>query len=175
MKKSFRILSFALVLGLFAGFALPVAHAGAKASASNDSEAYLEHIMWLAQENKTLNSGPFHVGSLLDDVKKWWGEPDDDSGVAANYWNRNIRFIYDHDMKGDPVTWIEDFDPALQNIILEELLNVLGEPHQFMEAEGDYYVTYLANDRHEITFVLNVPMEGQTSAVHLYYVKEHTR
>jgi hypothetical protein len=34
--------------------------------------------------------------------------------------------------------------------------------------------TYLLNDGHEITFVLNVPMEGQTSTVHLYYVTEHT-
>ena len=175
VKKWFRFLSFALVLGLLAGFALPLTPAGAEASASNDSEAFLEHIMWLAQENKTLNSGPFQVGSLLDDVKKLWGEPDDDSGVAANYWDRNIRFIYDHDMKGDSITWVEDFDPALQNITLEELLNTLGEPYQFLEAEGDYYITYLANDGHEITFVLNVPMEGQTSAVYLYYVKGHSQ
>ena len=102
------------------------------------------------------------------------GEPDDDTGVAANYWNRNIRFIYDPDQKGNPVTWVEDFDPALQKITLEELLDTLGEADRFVEAEGDYYVTYLLNNGHEITFVLNVPMEGQTSTVYLYYVTEHT-
>jgi hypothetical protein len=97
VKRSFRLLSFALIAGLLAVFALPLSSAAA--SANNDAGAYLEHIMWLAQEKKTLNSGPFQVGSLLDEVKKWWGEPDDDSGVAANYWNRNIRFIYDPDQK----------------------------------------------------------------------------
>lgn len=130
--------------------------------------------MWLAQEKKTLNSGPFQVGSLLDEVQQWWGEPDDDSGVAANYWDRNIRFIYDPDQKGNPVTWIEDFDPALQKITLEELLDTLGKADRFVEAEGDYYVTYSLNNGHEITFVLNVPMEGQTSKVYLYYVTEQT-
>jgi hypothetical protein len=174
VKRSFRLLTFAFIAGLLAVFALPLSPAGAAASTDNDADAYLEHIMWLAREKKTLNSGPFQVVSLLDEVKKWWGEPDDDSGVAANYWDRNIRFIYDPDKKGNPVTWIEDFDPALQKITLEELLDTLGEADWFVEAEGDYYVTYLLNNGHEITFVLNVPMEGQTSKVYLYYVTEHT-
>ncbi len=175
MKKWLRGLTFTLIFGLLlTGFASP-SQAGAETLRNKKgSDAMLEQIMDLASETRTLNSGPFGVGSLLDDVKKAWGEPEDDSGVAANYWSRNIRFIYDHDFPGDPITWIEDFDPELQQITLKHLLKKLGEPRKFEEAEGMLYVTYPADENHEITFVLNPPMKNQKSVVYLYYIRANS-
>lgn len=170
VKKWIHGLTFALILGLLTSVAFP-AISNAEAEKKKNEGALLEQIMDLAAETRTLNSGSFGVGSLLDDVKVEWGVPDDDSGVAANYWDRNIRFIYDPDAAGDPITWIEDFDPALQQITLKRLFKQLGMPYKIEEAEGDYYVTYWIDPGYEITFVLNVPMDNQKSVVYLYYIK----
>ncbi|MGE7646526.1 hypothetical protein ACQKM1_01825 [Peribacillus frigoritolerans] len=52
--------------------------------------------MGLAYESQqSISSGAFSVGDSLKKVEKAWGEPEDLSTVAANYWSRNVRFLYD--------------------------------------------------------------------------------
>ncbi|MFC7443247.1 DUF4309 domain-containing protein [Laceyella putida] len=172
MKRWLRGLTFALILGaILASFGFP-SLTGAETSRDKiNAHALLDQIMDLASETRTLNSGPFGVGSRLDDVKAAWGAPEDDSGVAANFWSRHIRFIYDHDFPGDPITWVEDFDPDLQQISLKQLRKELGKPLKKVEDEGQLYVTYLANEHHEITFVLNASIHNGKSVVYLYYIK----
>ncbi|MGE7766607.1 DUF4309 domain-containing protein [Peribacillus sp. NPDC096540] len=94
-------------------------------------------IMGLAYESKkTINSGPFSADDSLKKVEKPWGPPEDLSTVSANYWSRNVRFLYDDSTGRKTITAIDDLDPQLQTIHLSELKGLIGEPVSAEEQEG---------------------------------------
>ena len=102
----------------------------------------VRQIMGLAYESQqTISSVPFAVGDSLKKAIKKWGPPEDMSTVAANYWSRNVRFIYDGSTGRKTIVAIEDFDPKIQTIHLSDVKGLIGNPDSEKEQEGNYYVT----------------------------------
>lgn len=123
------------------------------AQAKGSTTALLKTIKQRSEQAKTLNSENFGVGSNLDDVIADWGPVEDLSTVAANYWSHHTRFFYDENTPKRVITGIDDFDPRLQSIHLKQVKQKFGKPISAVEQEGNYYVTYHANEYHTITFV----------------------
>jgi hypothetical protein len=137
---------------------------------AQSNSALLTEIKQLSKQGKTVNSESFRVGSSLKQVVKKWGEPEDLSTVAANYWSKNIRFLYDGEKAKQPIYQIDDFDPSLQSITYYDAVNVFGTPLIEKEQEGNYYVTYAANKRTTITFVFQSRFTNDNPTLELYYV-----
>lgn len=124
------------------------------AQAKGSTSVLLNTIKQRSEQAKTLNSENFGIGSNLDDVVNAWGPVEDLSTVAANYWSHHTRFFYDANTPKRAITGIDDFDPRLQEINLKQVEHKFGKkPISAVEQEGNYYVTYYANENHTITFV----------------------
>ncbi|MDN4076081.1 DUF4309 domain-containing protein [Fictibacillus terranigra] len=148
------IMFLTLVFLMFNGSAF--ASAAAPESSQSKPDLLIRKIMGLAYESQqSINSGPFSVGDSLKKVKKAWGPPEDLSTVAANYWSRNVRFLYDDSTGRQTITAIEDFDPQLQTIHLSDLKGLIGEPVSEVEQEGNYYVTYTGYAKYKVVFVFD--------------------
>lgn len=129
--------------------------------------------MGLAYESQqSINSVPFSVGDSLIDVINEWGEPEDLSTVAANYWSRNVRFLYDGSTYSKKITAIEDFDPKLQSIHLSVVKDLLGTPISEKEQEGNYYVTYSDNENFIVTFVFESAFVYPDPTLQMYIVEK---
>ncbi|MGE7185307.1 hypothetical protein ACQKKK_15250 [Peribacillus sp. NPDC006672] len=59
-------------------------------------------------------------------AEKSWGPLEDLSTVAANYWSRNVRFLYDDSTGRKTITAFDDLAPQLQTIHLSELKGVVN-------------------------------------------------
>ena len=58
------------------------------------------------------------------------------STVAANYWSRNVRFIYDGSTKRKTNVAIEDFDPRLKAVHLSDVKDLIGNPDRKRNRKG---------------------------------------
>ncbi|KKI90414.1 hypothetical protein WQ54_20880 [Bacillus sp. SA1-12] len=161
--RGFSILT--LVFLLFSG----AAFATAATESSETPDLLIRKIMGLAYETQqTISSGPFSVGDSLKKVEKEWGSPEDLSTVAANYWSKNIRFLYDNSTGRKTITGIDDFDPQLKTIHLFDVKELLGEPVSEVEQEGNYYVTYSDNETYKLTFVFESAWINPNPTLSLY-------
>ncbi|WP_299089911.1 DUF4309 domain-containing protein [uncultured Metabacillus sp.] len=170
MKKSnllirgFSILT--LVFLLFSGAAFASA---ASEPSETSPDLLIRKIMGLAYESQqTISSGSFSVGDSLKKVEKEWGPAEDLSTVAANYWSKNIRFLYDGSTGRKTITAIDDFDPQLTTIHLADVKELLGEPVSEKEQEGMYYVTYSDNENYKVTFVFESAWVNPNPKLSLY-------
>ncbi|WP_028775867.1 DUF4309 domain-containing protein [Shimazuella kribbensis] len=165
MKRSSRW-SFALLIAFLFVFATTPVFAATNVSSST----LLDTIKQRSVKAKTLNSQQFAVGSSLNDVEDAWGPAEDLSTVAANYWTRNIRFLYDGNTPKRTITAIDDFDPQLQTIRLKQVKQKFGKPISAVEQEGNYYVTYKANNNHHITFVFQSKFTNNNPTLEMYTI-----
>ncbi|MFU2014294.1 DUF4309 domain-containing protein [Peribacillus butanolivorans] len=163
--RSFTILTLAFLM--FSGGA---AFASAASESSKSTpDLLIREIMGLAYESQqSINSKPFSVGDSLKKVEKAWGPPEDLSTVAANYWSRNVRFLYDGSTGRKTITGIDDFDPQLQTIHLSELKGLIGKPVSEEEQEGMYYVTYTDNKNYKVVFVFESAWINPDPKLYMY-------
>lgn len=153
--RSLTLLIFALTVLMIPA----IASANSQNTENHDLELRVRQIMGAAYEYQTLNSIPHRVGdSLKKDVRKAWGKPDHKSTVVAHYPNHHVSFYYDNSTKKEMITGIHDYGPQLSIFTLEELKNQIKEtlykdPIHEREVEGNYEVTYHANDTHNIIFI----------------------
>lgn len=157
------------MLWLFA-FLVVFASSPIVAQAKGSTNHLLNTIKHRSEQAKTLNSENFGVGSNLDDVVAAWGPVEDLSTVAANYWSHHIRFFYDANTPNRTITGIDDFDPRLQEINLKQVQRKFGNPVSAVEQEGNYYVTYNANEYHTITFVFQSKFTNQNPSLETYNI-----
>ncbi len=141
----------------------------AAAQHDTSSKNLVKQIKQQSKKYRTLNSEKFAVGSSLNDVIAAWGEPDDLGTVAANYWDRNIRFFYDENSADRTITGIDAFDPALQTIRLKQVYREFGTKAG-KEQEGNYYVTYPLGKAHQITFVFQSITTSNNPTLELYTI-----
>ncbi|BAB05810.1 DUF4309 domain-containing protein [Halalkalibacterium halodurans] len=166
--KSFVIFTFALLMASGSAFA-----SDASKSEEANVDQLIQQIMGLASESQqTISSVPFAVGDSLKKVEKSWGPADDLSTVAANYWSRHIRFLYDGSMGRKPITAIDDFDPKLQTIHLSDVKRLVGEPVSEVEQEGMYYVTYTDYENYKIVFNFESAWMNPDPILHMYTVEK---
>ncbi|MCM3653456.1 DUF4309 domain-containing protein [Metabacillus litoralis] len=163
---SFTALTLAFLMFSGATFA-----SAASESSPSSPDLLIRQIMGLAYESQqTINSGSFSVGDSLKKVKKAWGPPEDLSTVAANYWSRNVRFLYDDSTGRKGITAIDDFDPQLSTIHLSKLKGLIGEPVSEEEQEGMYYVTYTDYANYKVVFVFESAWTNPDPRLYLYTV-----
>ncbi|WP_285767281.1 DUF4309 domain-containing protein [Peribacillus sp. SI8-4] len=166
--KSGYIRCFTMLLLVALMFSGGSVHA---ASAKSSSDRLIGKIMRVASESQqSINSRPFSVGDSLKKVEKSWGEPEDLSTVAANYWSHHVRFLYDESTPRKTITAIDEFSPQLQTIHLLQVKNLLGEPASAKEQEGMYYVTYTDNESYKIVFVFESAWNNPDPALSMYTV-----
>lgn len=133
----------------------------------------VRRIMGLAYESQqTINSAPFAVGDSLKRVIKEWGKPDDMSTVAANYWSRHVRFIYDRCTPEKTIVAIEDFDPQLKTVRLSDVKDLIGQPVSEKEQEGNYYVTYSDQKNYIVTFVFESAFNNPNPNLTMYILEK---
>ncbi len=132
----------------------------------------VRQIMGLAYESQqTISSVPFAVGDSLKKVIKKWGPPEDMSTVAANYWSRHVRFIYDGSTGRKTIVAIEDFDPKIQTIHLSDVKGLIGNPDSEKEQEGNYYVTYSDKENFTVTFVFQSAFSNPNPSLEMYILE----
>lgn len=174
MKQLNRFIrSFTFLMLAFFMFSGQAAFASsASISSQSMPELLIRQIMGLAYESQhSINSKPFSVGDSLKKVEKDWGTPEDLSTVAANYWSRNVRFLYDGSTGRKTITAIEDFDPQLQTIHLSKLKGLIGEPVSEEEQEGMYYVTYTDYVNYKVVFVFESAWINPDPRLNMYTVE----
>ncbi|SEN39887.1 protein of unknown function [Lihuaxuella thermophila] len=162
-------------LALLMMFSVPAFASATPASSQSTPDLLVRQIMGLAYESQqSINSVPFSVGDSLRKVVKEWGQPEDLSTVAANYWSRHVRFLYDGSTGRKTITAIEDFDPQLQTIHLSDVKGLLGNPVSEKEQEGNYYVTYTDNENYTVIFVFESAWINPDPALSMYIVQKPT-
>ncbi|MFS8612938.1 MAG: DUF4309 domain-containing protein [Planifilum fulgidum] len=133
----------------------------------------VRQIMGLAFESQqSINSVPFAAGDSLKKVIKKWGPPEDISTVAANYWSRNVRFIYDGSTGRKTIVAIEDFGPQLKTIHLSDVKGLIGNPDSEKEQEGNYYVTYSDGENYTVTFVFESAFDNSNPSLTMYILEK---
>jgi hypothetical protein len=143
--------------------------ASAAPQKKEDPSLLIKEIMGLAYEDRqTLNSRPYGLDDSLTTVENDWGPPDDKGTVAANYYSRHVRFIYDGSTPAQTITAIDDWDPRLPTITLRLLKRTIGTPISEREQEGNYYVTYSDHDRYKVIFVFESKMNNPNPKLLLY-------
>lgn len=164
---------FTLLMLAFFMFSGQAAFASsASISSQSTPDLLIRQIMGLAYESQqSINSKPFSVGDSLKKVEKDWQTPEDLSTVAANYWSRNVRFLYDGSTGRKTITAIEDFDPQLQTIHLSKLKGLIGEPVSEEEQEGMYYVTYTDYVNYKVVFVFESAWINPDPRLNMYTVE----
>lgn len=166
--RSFTISALALLL-----FSMPAIASATPATSQSTPDLLVRQIMGLAYESQqSINSVPFSIGDSLNDVIAAWGQPEDLSTVAANYWSRHVRFIYDGSTERNTITSIEDFDPQLQTIHLSDVKGLLGNPVSEKEQEGMYYVTYTDNENYTVIFVFESAWINPNPSLNMYIVQK---
>jgi hypothetical protein len=163
-----------LVISMLALLAFSVpAFASEPPTSEPAPDILVRQIMGLAYESQqTINSVPFAVGDSLKKVIKKWGPPEDMSTVAANYWSRNIRFIYDGSTGRKTIVAIEDFDPKLQSIHLSDVKGLIGNPDSEQELEGNYFVTYSDGENYTVTFVFQSAFSNPNPSLEMYILEK---
>lgn len=170
VNRFIRVTFLTLAFFMFSGQAAFAS--SASISSQSTPDLLIRQIMGLAYESQqSINSKPFSVGDSLKKVEKDWGTPEDLSTVAANYWSRNVRFLYDGSTGRKTITAIEDFDPQLQTIHLSKVKGLIGEPVSEEEQEGMYYVTYTDYVNYKVVFVFESAWINPDPKLNMYTVE----
>jgi len=157
MKRTFQlILLFTFTLSI--SFIPSIVLASPQNDENPELDILVRQIMGGAYEKQSLNSQPFKIGDSLKAVEKKWGKSESKSTVVANYFDRHVSFYYDNSTKRETITGIHDYGPQLSGVRLNELKQKIKEivhkdPIKEREIEGNYEVTYVANDTHHIIFI----------------------
>jgi hypothetical protein len=163
----------AISLLTFLSFSVPALASNPPTPAPPTPDLLVRQIMGLAYESQqSINSVPFAVGDSLNKVIKKWGPPEDMSTVAANYWSRNVCFIYDGSTKRKTIVAIEDFDPRLKAVHLSDVKDLIGNPDREKEQEGNYYVTYSDEENYTVTLVFESAFDNPNPSLTMYILEK---
>lgn len=163
----------AISLLTFLSFSVPALASNPPTPAPPTPDLLVRQIMGLAYESQqSINSVPFAVGDSLNKAIKKWGPPEDMSTVAANYWSRNVCFIYDGSTKRKTIVAIEDFDPRLKAVHLSDVKDLIGNPDSEKEQEGNYYVTYSDEENYTVTLVFESAFDNPNPSLTMYILEK---
>lgn len=127
-------------------------------SEAEDSAASkeIQQLFALAEEGKVPGiSFAAHL-SLIEDVKKEWGEGDKEEfagkGVYVTYADKNAVLGYN---KGSQIFDVRSDSSELQQLTLDQIEQVLGQPADTAKNGTDQIYTYKANDQFQLKFIIS--------------------
>lgn len=135
------------------------------------TEELITEILNLAKEGKVLHT-PFIAGQTnIEDIKNSWGEPENieiaGSGKYANYLNHDVTIGFQNSLVFD----IRSYHSELQEIHLQDIKKVQGEPDDITYYKDDFFnqiiMMYHLNGDYQIKWVMPKPTDSEPNpAVH---------
>lgn len=129
--------------GLFGMYATSnIGEAALKTNIADVQESHqqtIKNTVKLAKQGKTINSEKFGIYSKGSEIRNQWGQPDQSSD--ENYFIYNKRQI-EFELKQNKVVWITSYDKKFNDITVEEVKKIAGEPQKVKEGEDAYYLEY---------------------------------
>ncbi|TGE31010.1 YjgB family protein [Desulfosporosinus sp. Sb-LF] len=132
---------------------------------TDPAKKLLSNIMQLAQQGKVINCEFPANTTVIDDVKKKWGNPDRSDYVATangtydTYSKHNVAFGYN---KGAQIFEVRSFESELKKLSLSQVKEVFGSPAYTTRANGEDIIGYTAGQ--EFKLLLVFPQATSTTA-----------
>ncbi len=130
------------------------------ASAENESspDVLVKKVISLSQEGKVPNISIIAGHTELDEVTEKWGNPDDsiqtDTGVYDDFTKHSTTV----GVKDNVIFDVRSFDPALQNIRLNDIKKYSGDPDETKYYQDDSHdqviLIYEVNSRYQLKWIL---------------------
>lgn len=120
------------------------------------TQTLLSSMRQLAEQGKVINSDYPAKTTVIDDVKKKWGEPDKTEWVPAakgNYATYSKYAMVFGINKGSQIFEVRSFDQRLKSISLDKTKVVFGTPAYDVKVKGEEIIGYKAGAEYKIEFV----------------------
>lgn len=115
----------------------------------------VKELLDLAKKGKVPGVPFVSHTSLIDDVKKAWGDPDKEEaagkGFYATYTDKNAVFGYN---KGSQIFDVRSSSPDLQTLTLDDIKAALGDPAGVTKNGTDEIYIYNANKQYQLKFII---------------------
>lgn len=126
------------------------------AQASDAGKTLLLNMRELAEKGKALGSGFPVKTTVIEDVKKKWGEPDktdwvpDAKGTYVTYTGHAMVFGFN---KGSQIFEVRSFAKDLEKITLSKVEETFGAPAYATTVQGEEIIGYTAGQEFKILLV----------------------
>lgn len=178
LKWMFATFALAIIVGCSSSSQQPSSHPSAQSNsasqmtpssqdkptvpsqATDTSIALLQDMRQLAEQGKVINCDFPVKTTVLEDVKKKWGEPDKVDWVPAakgNYATYSSRAVVFGFNKGMQIFEVRSYDKQLQNISLAKTKEVYGAPAYDVKVNGEEIIGYTAGQEFKIELVFPIP------------------
>lgn len=123
----------------------------------NAQKQLLNRIMELAASGKTVDCEFPVETTVIEDIEKQWGKPDqldyvaEAKGSYATYVERGFSFGFN---KGSQIFDVRSYDKAIKQIPLSIVKEVLGEPDHINRFNGEDILGYKVSDKYKLRIVL---------------------
>lgn len=152
----------------------------ANVALASGPDSTLVKIYLLAGKGQILNSAPFGLGTKIADIKKGWGEPDNEMlEMLFAYAKQDVIFVtmdpnpsQEGDYKTDSVTAMMPLAEGVEGTPLAKLVKDLGDPtHKEILDSNSMTVCYDINGNH-LRFTLARHSEESSYVVLSYMVSK---
>ncbi|MHB8072736.1 YjgB family protein [Desulfosporosinus fructosivorans] len=132
----------------------------------------------LAEQGKVINSDFPAKTTVIEDVKKKWGEPDKTEWVAtakgsyATYAMHEMVFGFN---KGSQIFDVRSFDKQLKSLSLNKTKEVYGTPVYDVKVNGEEIIGYAAGAEFKIEFVFPEPTNTNSNPTMDHYLVLYPR
>ncbi|MGP7817638.1 YjgB family protein [Niallia sp. 01092] len=129
---------------------------GSISSTQSAKTEFIKHLYELAKNGQVPNC-PFraHYDLIDDDVEKAWGNPDRTDAVAkglyATYSKQKVTVGFN---KGSLIFDIRSYNPKLQTITYDQVVNTLGKPTKLLKNRNDNIYVYTVNKQFQLKFII---------------------
>jgi len=140
---------------------------------SDATQTLLASMKQLAEQGKVINSDYAAKTTVIDDVKKKWGEPDKTEWVPAakgNYATYSKYAMVFGINKGLQIFEVRSFDQQLKSISLDKTKAVFGTPAYDVKVKGEEIIGYKAGTEYKIEFVFPEPTSSNSNPMMDHYL-----
>ena len=133
----------------------------------------LVNMKQMAEHGKVINSAFSVKTTIMEDVKREWGEPDKTDWVAAakgnyaTYSNQAIVFGFN---KGSQIFEVRSFDKQLQKISLAKTKEIFGTPVLDVKFNGEEIIGYTSGPEFKMEFVFPLPTANDPNPMMVHYL-----
>ncbi|MED3625349.1 YjgB family protein [Bacillus thermocopriae] len=114
----------------------------------------IQEIVSLAKVGTVKNCSFPASTTVIDEVKLYWGEPDQEDFVAGNrYFTFSSHGIVFGVNKGEQIFDVRSYSKEIQQITFDEVEKVLGKPNNVRSNSGDKIWVYNVNEKFQLKFV----------------------
>lgn len=116
----------------------------------------LQQISQLAQQGRVINCQFPVENTVIEDVEKQWGKPDQSNYIGAakgtyvTYLKHNVAFGFN---KGEQIFDVRSFDNSVKKITLSQVKAVLGAPANTHHYATQDMLVYPAGSKYQLLFI----------------------